>query len=361
MKRLAQILAFITILALISSCGPDSSGTPPASPAAPSLPPAPVGTPTPRPRTIVIDTDMASDDWMAILYLLQRTDVTIKAITVTGTGEAHCAPGIQHAVGLMTLAGYDKVPVACGRETPLQGNHAYPNSWRDAVDNLFGLTLPTGQNTASNETAVDLLKSVIGSSPDKVTLLTLGPLTNVAEAFQNDPSLVNNIEMIYVMGGAVNTAGNVKSSGSGIDNQVAEWNIYVDPYAANVVLKSGAPVTLVSLDATNQLPLTADFYARLQSNHKTPEATFVYDLYTKNHWLIDSGTIYFWDQFAAAVLSDESLATFQNANICVTETEGKDSGGMKSGTGCPEVRFTVSADGSRFQQLFLDTLNGVSP
>lgn len=308
-------------------------------------------------RAVVIDTDMASDDWMAVLYLLQRADVRVTAITVAGTGEAHCAPGVQHALGLVTLAGYGKIPTACGRETPLQGNHAYPDAWRDAVDNLFGLTLPAGQNTASNQTAVGLLKSAIQSSPYKVTLLTLGPLTNVAEALQNNPSLVDNIEMVYIMGGAVHTAGNVASSGSGIDNQMAEWNIYVDPRAGNIVFRSGAPVTLVSLDATNQARLTADFYERLRANHKSPEATFVFDLYTKNHWLIDSGTIYFWDQLAAAILTDESLATYQKNNLCVVEEEGKESGWTKSGSGCPEIRVAVAADKSRFEQKFLDTLN----
>jgi inosine-uridine nucleoside N-ribohydrolase len=121
---------------------------------------------------------MAADDWMAILYLLQRPDMTIRAITVTGAGETHCAPGIRHALGLVALSGYDKILIACGRETPLQGNHAFPDFWRKDVDSLLGLTLPEGQDAASNQTAVELLASVIQSSPVKVTLLTLGPLTS---------------------------------------------------------------------------------------------------------------------------------------------------------------------------------------
>ncbi|MFL5801578.1 MAG: nucleoside hydrolase [Roseiflexaceae bacterium] len=205
---------------------------------------------TSRPHAIVIDTDMAADDWMAILYLLQRPDVTVRAITVTGAGETHCASGIRHALGLAALSGYHKILVACGRETPLQGNHAFPDGWREGVDSLLGLSLPEGQDTASNLTAVELLTSVIQSSPAKVTLLTLGPLTNVAEALQNTPSLVDNIESIYIMGGAVNVPGNVGTSGVGITNNTAEWNIYVDPYATNIVLQSSAPIALVPLDAT---------------------------------------------------------------------------------------------------------------
>lgn len=340
-------MLFVAALALMMGCG-----APATTPTATLPTPA-----TSQPRAIVIDTDMAADDWMAILTLLQRQDVTVRAITVTGTGEAHCAPGIRHALGLAALSGDDKILVACGRETPLQGNHAFPDSWREGVDTLLGLTLPEGQDTASNLTAVELLASVIQSSPVKVTLLTLGPLTNVAEALQNNPSLADNIERIYIMGGAVDVPGNVGASGVGINNNTAEWNIYVDPYAANIVLQSSAPIALVPLDATNHVPLTAKFYNRLKSNHTSPEATFVFDVLTQQKAFIDSGGYYFWDPLAAAILADESLATFQNKNLCVVETEGPESGWTKSGNGCPEVRVAVSADGGRFEEMFLDTLN----
>ena len=340
-------ISVVTALALLMGCG-----APAATPTV-TLPTAR----TSQPRAIVIDTDMATDDWMAILYLFQRLDVTVRAITVTGAGEAHCAPGIRHALGLAALSGYDKMPVACGRETPLQGSHAFPDSWREDVDNLLGLTLPKGQDSASNLTAVELLASVIQSSPGKVTLLTLGPLTNVAQTLQKTPSLVDNIDMIYIMGGAVNVHGNVGASGVGINNNAAEWNIYVDPYAANVVLQSSAPITLVPLDATNHAPVTSKFYKRLASSHTTPEATFVFDVLTQMQGLIDSGGYYFWDSLAAAILTDESLATLQNQALCVVETDGPESGRTKAGEGCPKVRVAISADAGRFEQMFLDILN----
>ena len=89
-------------------------------------------------QPFIIDTDMAADDWMAILYLLQRPDVDVRAITVTGAGEAHCQPGVQNALGLTALAGRPQIPVACGRETPLKGDHAFPMDWRKNVDALLG-------------------------------------------------------------------------------------------------------------------------------------------------------------------------------------------------------------------------------
>jgi len=316
---------------------------------------------TAHPRVLVIDTDMAADDWLAILYVLQRSDVTLAAITVTGAGEAQCAPGVQHALGLVTLAGDARVPVACGRETPLRGEHVFPGGWRDRVDSLLGLPLPDGPETVSNQTAVELLATTIQASPDTVTLLTLGPLTNVAEALQADPSLAEQIDGIYVMGGAVNVPGNVGASGVGIDNPVAEWNVYVDPYAANIVLQSGVPITLVPLGATNHVPLTRTFYDNLKSNHASPEATFVYDVLTEQRAFIDSGGYSFWDPLAAAIVTDDSLATFRTETICVVETEGPESGWTKAGPGCPDVRVAISADGKRFEQVFVETLNSPSP
>jgi pyrimidine-specific ribonucleoside hydrolase len=299
---------------------------------------------------------MAADDWMAILYLLQRPDVSVEAITVTGAGEAHCGPGTEYALGLVALAGQADIPVACGRETPLQGDHTFPTSWRQSVDNLYGLTLPEGTNPVSDQSVVELLTSLIQSSPQEMVLLTLGPLTNVAEALQSTPALAENLKMIYVMGGAVDVPGNV-----GGGNAVAEWNIYVDPHAANVVLQSGAPVTLVPLDATNHAPLTTSFYEQLKDSHTSPEATFVFDLLTKNRGFIASGGYYFWDPLAAAILTDENLATFETRELVVVEEEGPESGHTKSIDGGSSVRVAVSADGSRFEQMFLDTLNSQSP
>src|SRR6188474_693963 len=104
-------------------------------------------------KPIIIDTDMAADDWRAILYLLQRIDVEVRAITVTGTGEAHCKPGVQNALNLLALADNPDIPVACGRETPLQGDHAFPDALRASDDRMAGLTLPTSSNPPSAMTA----------------------------------------------------------------------------------------------------------------------------------------------------------------------------------------------------------------
>ncbi len=348
--RKLTLLICIAMLVVTGCGGARSPGPPTPSSSTPAVT-----------KTVVIDTDMAVDDWMAILYLLQRSEVAVEAITVTGTGEAHCGPGTQNALDLVALAGNAEIPVSCGREDPLQGNHTFPPSWRTHVDGLAGLSLPPNPNPPSSQTAVELLTSAIQSAPGKLVLVALGPLTNLAEALQSEPALVDNIEMIYIMGGAVNVPGNLQVPGVEIDNSVAEWNIYVDPHAAAVVFQSGAPITLVPLDATRHAPLTMAFYRRLGADHTTPEADFVYQVLTGMQDFINSGGYFFWDPLAAAVAVDESLATIQPETLMVIEEEGPESGRTLAAEGGSSTRVCTAADGARFEEVFLDTLNGRGP
>jgi inosine-uridine nucleoside N-ribohydrolase len=303
---------------------------------------------------------MAPDDWLAILYLLGRSDVDVKAITVAGTGEARCPAGTRNALDLVALAGRPAVPVACGRETPLAGDHAFPTEWRDRVDRLLGLTLPENSGQVSGESAVELLIRIIRGSPRKVHLVALGPLTNVAEALQAEPALAENLEMITVMGGAVRVAGNVGPS-SDIENDVAEWNIYVDPQAAAEVFRSGAPVTLVPLDATNHVPLSMDFYRRLQRDRTTSVAEFAYRVLAAQEENVRSGFYYFWDPLAAALATEAGLGTFEEVPVVVVEEEGAESGRTLESEGGSIIRVAMTADRERFETLFLDAVNGRLP
>jgi len=309
---------------------------------------------------VIIDTDMAGDDWMAILYLLQRSDVNVIAITVTGTGEAHCGPGVRHALDLLMLAGYPDVPVTCGRNSPLSGNHAFPMEWRNQVDNLFELSLPRNPNSSSEETAPNLIIRLAQESAQRIHIVALGPLTNIAEAVENDPGLGQNLQMLTIMGGAINVRGNVGPTLS-IDNPYAEWNIYADPHAAKVVFDSTIPITLVPLDATQYVPITMEFYKQIKNDRGTSVAEFVYRTLTQKENDIRQGWYYFWDPLAAAIVIEESLAKFQQLHLVVIEEEGSDSGRIMESNRGRNVRVAIWADAALFDQLFLDTLNGRLP
>ena len=307
------------------------------------------------PKSVIFDTDMAHEDMFAALFLLSHPNVHVTAITVSGTGEAHCGPGVAHALGLVILSGHKTIPVACGREKPLAGNHAFPADWRQAVDHAYGVQIPAGE--ASNLSAADLIIDILRKSNEAITIVAVGPLTNIAEALQRAPEISAKMKEIYIMGGAVEADGNVGNSGVNIQNKYAEWNIYIDPVAANVVFKAGVPIVLVPLDATDDVPITRDFYQALDKNRNTSAAKLVYELLTANLDFVDSGGFQFWDSLTSASFTDQSLVTFKELNLSVVEEEGPESGRVKQDPNGSRIKVALSTDRKKFEPVLLTILN----
>jgi inosine-uridine nucleoside N-ribohydrolase len=313
---------------------------------------APVAAQT-KPVPVVIDSDMNSDDWMATLAVLNNPHFEVKAITVTGTGFAFCDGGVQAALGILALTDHADVPVSCGSETPLAGNNAPPDEWRTTPETVAGLGLPKGGEPVKEDAAA-LFTSTIQDSPEPVTVLALGPLTNVAAALEATPELVENIAMIYVMGGAVDVAGSPVSD----TNTSAEWNIYCDPHAARLVFESGAPITLVPLDATNMVPVTPEFVARLETSKITPGSKFVATLLGNNTDSIASGQYYFWDPLAAAVMIDPTLVTLTPRDVTVVDIPGApDDGRTKPVANGSKILVATDPNGDALESLLIDAWN----
>lgn len=313
------------------------------------------GAPTTSAIPIVIDTDVAIDDLVALTFLLASDEVDVRAITVSGAGEVRCPAGIGVVQELLARTGDEGVPVACGRSTPLAGTHEFPTEWRDAADSGWGVVEPTRTPEPDAPSAVELLVETVEPG---VTLLTLGPLTNIADAFRADPELADRVASIVTMGGAVDASGNVTEPG--LDAADSEWNVYVDPIATSEVFGSGAPLILVPLDATNQVPVTPLFLERLALNRHTPAASLVAELYQANP-LVGAGDAYFWDPLAAAAVIDPGLLTTERADIAVVTEDGPDIGRtIRSADGHP-IDVATSADAGSFEDLLLRTLDDVRP
>lgn len=306
-------------------------------------------------RAVVIDTDMGGDDLMAILFLLQRPDISVEAITVTGTGLAHCAPGVDLALRVLALADRDDIPVACGREAPLAGDHAFPDEWRQFADEGSGATLPEAMSAPSSLSAPALLAATLDAHPG-AAIVALGPLTNVAEALQADPALADAIGTVHFMGGAVDVPGNITDAAGNPVSDAAEWNLYADPRAAAVVL-AAAPVTLVPLDATNQALITPAFLGRLEADRATPHAQVVHEVLAGSAASIEAGAYFFWDPLAAVSLVEEGVVSFEARRVEVVE-EGAEIGRIQASEAGAEIQVGVGADLARFEAAFLDTLNG---
>ena len=311
----------------------------------------------PAKRTLVLDTDVAGDDIVAIAFLVSAPSVELVAITVSGTGEAHCAAGVDVVLRLLDRLDAPDIPVACGRETPLTGAHEFPAAWREHVDGGSGLDLATTSRVASTSSAVELINQ-LSKDHTGLHVLTTGPLTNLADAFLADPHLAARLGPVTTMGGALHVPGNLTCCGAPEGNASAEWNIYVDPHAAAVVVESGIEPLLVSLDSTNHVPVTTALADR--ATHPAtdaPAARLVADLFFANQFM-RLGEYYLWDPLAAMVAAGYPVGSQTPAVITVIEDEGTASGATRPSDGPPNIRFLTDVDGPVALDLLLRVLAG---
>jgi inosine-uridine nucleoside N-ribohydrolase len=142
---------------------------------------------------VIIDTDCGSDDLMAIAFLLGRKDVRIEAIAVDN-GLAHVQAGASNVLRLLELGGHGDIPVFIGRETPMRGDRAFPDSWRQTSDTLLrDLTIPGARHAAQTRPASDYLAARLVDRSRPVRILALGPLTNFGEALQKSPDVLKGV------------------------------------------------------------------------------------------------------------------------------------------------------------------------
>lgn len=187
-------------------------------------------------RRFIIDTDTASDDAVAILMALRwpTRDVQVDAITVV-SGNVPLAQGAKNAAYTVELCGAE-TPVHLGCDRPLirKAEHA---TWFHGPDGMGGQNYPAAKRPYAEEHAVDALIRLARARPGEYTLVTLGPLTNIAMALRKAPDIATKFAQVYVMGGAACCVGNVTPA--------AEYNIYVDPEAAKIAFHSGLPILMV--------------------------------------------------------------------------------------------------------------------
>lgn len=312
-------------------------------------------------RSFIIDTDVGTDDELALLYLLRQKDIDIKAITVVGTGESHCPDGLKNVAGLLALMHQEKIPLACGRSTPLAGNHHFPDWLRKQAGNLAGAAdlLPKVE-VKTSQTAVQLLESTLRGAKEPVEILAVGPLTNLGALVDKAPELINKIKMIYIMGGAVESTGNLVEVDQTIKNTTAEWNIYVDPKAADHVFRSGVPITMVGLDVTNQVPVTQAFYQKLKQNQNSLANQFFYELFHRNEAEIIDHKWYFWDVLSAVVAYDDSIVQASNKKLRVLLSPEEQSGTTVEDKKGNNVRVCTSVDKERLESILINTLKASS-
>ncbi|KAK7412612.1 hypothetical protein VNO78_04108 [Psophocarpus tetragonolobus] len=324
-----------------------------------------------KPRRILLDTDVDTDDVFALLYLLKlnRSEFQLEAVTISANAWTNVGHAVNQVYDILFMMGRDDISVGMGGEGGILPNGTIlPNvggylsiieqemttiggcRYRQAIpmglrgildiDTNYGIRkafLPQGRRKYTplgQPTAQQVLIDKISAGP--ITLIVIGVQTNIAIFLMNNPQLKKNVEHIYIMGGGVrsrnptgccpqNTSfscvprqcgdrGNLFANYKA--NPYAEFNIFGDPFAAYQVIHSGIPITLVPLDATNTIPITEEFFNEFEKRQDTYEAQYCFKSLKMAKMAYDRldnqfNTSYFmWDSFTSAV----AISSMRNSN-----------------------------------------------
>ena len=335
---------FAVVLAgLVGACGAGTEAT---------EPPLVTGDPPTARVPIIVDTDVDVSDIAALAVLLRDPRVDIRAITIapTGTGVTNCDSGRQIVGYVLEEFGAGAIPFACGRADPGPDGQRFPDEWRLNADEGWGMVMPPPSNTGAAEDAATLLTRAVDASPSSPTVVALGPWTNLEDAVIADPTVADRIAAIHAMGGAIDVPGNVIVEGVTADDGL-EWNLAADPSAVSAVFDTATPISLVPLDATDDVPIPPNLPERLAEHRPTAGADLVFELLARVPTRLTGEGQQLWDELAALTVGSPDLVTWEDALLLVDET-GRVS---RQDAGRP-VLFATAADRDEVETALVDAL-----
>jgi purine nucleosidase len=295
---------------------------------------------------MIIDTDTGSDDAVALVLALKDPDVEVLAITVV-SGNLPMEKGLQNAIYTRDLCGSD-APVHVGADRPLLREHVFAHDVHGA-DGMGDIGLPLTGGVPAPGHSVDVIVDLARRYPGEITLVTLGPLTNLALALRRAPDIAGLFDRVVMMAGTGDGTGNVTPA--------AEFNVYVDPEAADIVFRSGMPLEMVGWDVSrNDATLTSADAERLAA--VGPLGEFCVGIqrqlieFCRSVTHLDGFDLP--DPVTVAVAIDPSVATRVVHRPVAVETTGTQTAGMTvvdhlGVTGRPaNVHVVLAADRERF-------------
>jgi uridine nucleosidase len=312
-------------------------------------------------RRIIIDTDPGIDDAMAIFYALSSPEVDVVGLT-TIFGNARTETSTYNALALLGLAGRSDIPVARGADAPLVAPFAGPADFVHGTDGQgnAGIAVPTAQPI--DQDAAHFIVRMVMASPGEITLVPVGPLTNIALAMQLEPRLTENVREIVLMGGNAFTHGNATPA--------AEANIHNDPEAADIVFGASCPITMAGLDVTEKVQMTREDLARIgrMGNPRADQLARILPFYLQFHAVTDGlDGIHVHDSTAISYLIAPDAFTFEEYAIRVdcgdsfARGQTVPSRGIRdtevAWAGRTQVRILTGADSRRLVELELGRLN----
>ena len=215
-------------------------------------------------QPIILDTDPGVDDALAIMLALGSPELDIIGIC-TVSGNVPLSTGTRNAQGLLQLLDHPEIPIFAGADHPLKRDPVFATEVH-GESGMGQAVLPEPSQEAKRD-AVDFLVQTLSDQPGEITIIAVGPLTNLALAEQRQPGTLQKARQVIIMGGAIAETGN--------STPVAEFNFYADPHAAQIVVHSGASLLLVPLDATRQVKLSESDMKNKIAPLKTVPSQFV--------------------------------------------------------------------------------------
>lgn len=311
---------------------------------------------------MVLDVDTGVDDAMAILYALNRPGIRLEALTTT-FGNTDIDSAVGNTLRILDLAGRSDIPVARGPGRSLMKPFVRGAEHVHGRNGLGDVALPAPKAKPVGEHASDLMIRLARENPGEITLCPVGPLTNVAIALAKAPEVARLFKEIVIMGGTIHYPGI-----QGVPTPTASANFWNDPEAAQIVMRSGARITLVGLDATMKALLTAAMRSAIAASGKVGATMMqIADFYVRAYESMHPGIAGcgLHDPLAVAIAEDKSLATVER--MCVDiELYGAFTRGRVIVDGRRDVAadrlnadVCVDVDGARFSRLFVETLAGL--
>jgi len=313
------------------------------------------------PRKIIIDCDPGIDDAMAILAALHSPELEVVGIT-TVFGNADVENCSLNALRLVELEGNDQIPVARGCQralvVPLEsvGTHVH------GLDGMGNTNLPLPHGQLDGRHAAEFIIEMVQTYPGEITLLPIGPLSNIGLALRLEPGIVPLVKEVVLMGGNIYAPGNI--------SPLAEANIYHDPHAADLVFRAGWPLTMVGLDVTTKTVITPAFLERLYAVHNpvTRLLERIQPCYQQFHQEVFGmdGSFHVHDPSVVAYLLQPDLYRIQQMPVYV-ETEGRGLGqtvadGRRQWAERPLINIPLEVDEAGVLELLFELLTRpVSP
>lgn len=316
--------------------------------------PKPLATGEPM-QKIIVDCDVGVDDALAMILAFHSPELDVLAVTGVN-GNVPLDTVFENIKKILSLIQPRRHPfIARGAAQPLAGQtiHAHSVHGRDGLGGAQ-IILKKGEKWWKNYDggAEQLIIEMARQYPGEITLIAVGPLTNLALGIQRDGEGMKKLKGIVVMGGAVRTKGNISPD--------AEFNIYSDPLAAQIVFESGLPIILVPLDVTHQVFLTPNRMEEKVNPIHNPFSNFVIEVtgYDKESLRFRNREIIFLhDPLAVGAVIDPDLLSMERLPLQVETQEGEFYGKIIEVKEGPEINVCLEVDAERFLELFVSRLN----